>query len=350
MKSELALLPVDVEAITPRLVAQTLETVARGKAVFAQLFRENRDLIKEKGRKIVLPISAPAITILEDVAPGATIPPSTIAYTGLTIEVAKFGINFPLTKEALEMPRRDLIEDAFLEAGSKWAIILDNRAVRIAFDIKSGTITSWTGGTLGSTTLTPILEITSVSGATIKSVDYYEGKILLTSSVPAATVTFNYSNRLKDSGLYAPVYDAGTLKVWDVLQIRAKMIENSLTPDVLVVHDRDLPGLLYDASGAGIYLSSELYKPRLAGEIGKIMDLHIVSSLHMIEGAGILIDSSRLGWSVIKRPLEGRAEDKPEFDEVWYVLWAEREFGVTNERAIGLVTNAKTGDYSAADL
>jgi len=197
----------------------------------------------------------------------------------------------------------------------KLAEELDLRAQTIALDLKSGTITSWTGGTLGSTTLTPIVSISSVSpGATVSAVDYYDGKVLLSSSVPAATVTFLYSDRCKSSGLVVDASEKSKLTTWDLLKLRSTLLAASVSPDIVIVNSNEITTLLYD------------------------------------EGAAIMVDSSRFGYQVIKRELEAKKEDRPELDRTWYHLWTEREFAVTDDNAIGIVVNAKAGSFSASDL
>ena len=338
----------DVQAITPKQIGDYIDTIARGKAVFAQLFRENRDLTKIQGRKITLPRISAGATISSDLAPGDTVAPGTFSWTGLTIEVSKFGARLEIPREVIETPVRDVFKDILLDTGEEWAKVLDDRARTIALDLKEGTITSWSGGTLGTTTLTPIIQITSVSGATISQVDYYGGSIWLRDSVSAATVTFLYSDRCRSTGLYVSAVSPGMLLAHDILNIRRKLIESSMDPDVVLVNDKDLPTLLYDANASGIYTDITEYKDEaLNGEVGRIADLRLLTSVYTPEGVAIVVDSSKLGWDVIKRDLHGIKEDKPEYDSVYFHLWAEREFGVSNSLAIGVVVNANSGEYPA---
>jgi len=347
---ELALGTADVESITPKLIGKTVEDVARHKVVFAQLFRPLRDYINTPGRTIVVPKLSDNITVVSDVSEGETIGPSSFSYSAVTAQVSKFGIKIPVYKEALESPVRDVLKDALLFASEKYADEIDKRACTIALDLKEGTISSWEGGTLGTTTLTPIIEITSVSGATIESVDYYDGKVKLTGSVSAATVTFLYSNRCKSTGLVRDATTKGSVTVKDILELRASMIESSIYPDIMIIHSSDLPSLMSDGAAQGLFESAYEKEDTLNGEIGQLMDLRMLVSGSTKEGAVILVDSSRLGVDVTKRELTGIKEDKPEFDSVWYHLWAERELAVTDDNAIGVLVNVKRGTYKAADL
>jgi len=349
---ELALGTADVQAVTPRVIAKAVDYVSKRKAVFSQVFRENRDLEKTKGRRLILPNVTESITV-EAVTPGSSVSTSsTISYTGVTVDVTKFGIRLEVDNEALEMPVRDILKDFLYEAGRKLAEELDLRAQTVALDLKVGTITSWTGGTLGTTTLTPMIAITSVSsGATISSVDYYDGKVLLESSVSAATVTFLYSNRCKDTGLVVDASNKSSLTTWDILNLRATLLASSVNPDIVLVNSKEVSTVLYDPNVPDLFVNAKLYNEDLVnGEIGMIADLKLVESPLVPEGVAVMVDSSRLGHQVIKRDIEAEKEDKPDIDRTCYHIWTEREFAVVDNRAIGVVVNAKSGVYKASDL
>jgi hypothetical protein len=201
-----------------------------------------------------------------------------------------------------------------------------------------------------------MIAISSVdlSTGSISSVDYYDGKILLSSSVSTGTVTFLYSDRCKSSSLYVDAVDPGTLTIYDILNIRGSLIANSMRPDVVIVHPVDLPDIFLSQEAAGnAFIPSKQYANKedlLAGEVGQIVDLKLLSSLYAPEGVAIVADSKRLGWDIIKRDLTGTAEVKPEKDQTWYHLWAEREFAVSDDSAIGVVVNIKKNQYKASDL
>jgi len=72
----------DIQSITPKIISKTVDSVSRKKAVVSQIFRENRDLEKTKGRTIVLPNVTESITV-ESVSEGSSVSTSsTISYTG----------------------------------------------------------------------------------------------------------------------------------------------------------------------------------------------------------------------------------------------------------------------------
>jgi len=338
----------DVEAITPKEIADTVLDTVRHKTVISQLFQKNMDLTRVKGRSLVIPKLNNKLTVYSDVSAGSSIPASSLSYEGVTVEVSKFGIVVKVDQEALEMAARDLTKDLFRFAGEQLADELDRRATTIALDLKEGTVTSWSGGSIGAATA-PIIQITSVSGATIDSVDYYKGSIILTGSVSAATVTYLYSDRCRTTGQYVDVDTAEYLKVWDVLELRGTMTAHTIYPDILLVHPRELQTLLYDPDCMSLFTNVDSYQKTepLSGEVGKIGDIRVLASGNVPEGVGILVDSNRLGVEVIKRELDLQAKEKPSQDQVWYLIWSEREFGILDPYAIGIVVNAKTGQYRA---
>jgi len=314
--------------------------------------RENRDLVGPgKPHSISFPKKKTGIRAEWDVSPNQELTASTMPYEAVTITVKKGGVRVEITNEAIEAAMRDVIRDQIQEAAMVWADTIDTVALQTLLDVRSGSITTWTNGTVGSTTLTPIIKITSVTGATIKSVDYYDGKVLLESSVAAATVVFEYANRCKETGLYVDAKAKGSLSSWDMLIARAKMIGKNYTPTAAIFHDTDIPSLLYDEKVK--FLDVSAYGGRealLNAEIGKIFGLRVLTSTRSYEGVGIYVDTNHLGYDVHKRDLKGTRDDRPERDAVWYHFWGERGFGVVNDEAVCISVNHKTGDYPAADL
>ena len=350
---ELALGTVDVAVITPKVIAKAIEEIARGERVFAQFFRENRDLVGPgKPHEIVFPKKQTGISATWDVPPGGTVAATKMSYDATTIRVKKGGIRLEFTNEALESAMRDVIKDHIYEAGLVWAELIDDIAKTVMLDIRLGTVTfTAAAGKISETvpsTMAPILEIVSVTGNTLDRVDYYDGELYFAGTAPSSTIVFTYAYRPNSNTMTVSVQSAGTLSAWDMLAARNKIISHNRHPDVFIMNDADLPGLLYDNKVK--FLDVSAYggrEPLLNAEIGKIFGLKIVTTTRAPEGAGICIDSSRLGYDVHKRDLRGYREDKYEYDSVWYHFWAERGFGVTDDLAVALVVGAKTGDYKA---
>lgn len=353
MKSieELALGTADVAAITPKIISRTIEEIARGERVFAQFFRQNRDLMgMGKPHEIIFPKKQTGITATWDVSPGGTVQSSTMTYDATTIRVKKGGIRLEFTNESLEAAMRDVIRDHVFEAGLIWAEQLDSVAKTIMLDIAAGasTFTAAVGKTSETVPAAwaPILEISTVDGNTLDRVDYYDGELYFAETIPSSTITFTYANRPNSNTMTVSVLSGETLTAWDMLQARNKVIAQNRHPDYYIMNDSDLPGLLYDSKVTFFDASAYGSRTPLANaEIGKMFGLRIVTTTRAPEGAGIVLDSKRMGYDVHKRDLRGYREDKYEYDSVWYHFWSERNFGVTDDLTISLVVGGKTGDY-----
>jgi len=344
---ELGVGTADVAAITEKAIADSIEEVARGKCVYAQLFKVNRDLVgPNKPREISFPKKGTGISVSWGVAPGSSIAASSFSYEAVTVTVQKAGIRLEFTNEALEQAMRDVIKDHIYEAGLEWAEQLDDVAQTVALDLKRETVTI-TDGSIGTASNVPIMRIVSVNGGTIKSVQYDEGTITLTGSVSAATVVTEYSNLLKSTGQWVSASTPGSLSVKDILRAKGKMAGNHRTPDVLILNPVDLATLFFDPNAklvdASVYGKNEVL---LNAELGKLFGMKVLMSSRSPEGAAILIDTTRLGYDVRKRDLTGTREDKPEFDSVWYHFWAERNFGLVDTLAVAAVVNAASSDSS----
>ena len=87
-----------------------------------------------------------------------------------------------------------------------------------------------------------------MGGATILQVDYAEGKVLLDSSVATATVTFTYASKVQTSNLYISPSNYGTIKVRDVLDLRASLSANSIHADCVFLSDKDVSEFAFDAA------------------------------------------------------------------------------------------------------
>jgi len=353
---ELGLSTTNVNAITPKVIADAIDDVARHELVVAQVFRELKEPRKQNARRIEIPKYVNYVTISENVTPGNSIAASSFSYGAITVDISKSGIRLELDKEAIESPTRNILKDGLYLAGKEYSTEFDKIATTIALDLKTGTISSWTGGTIGTSTFTPIVSIlTASSGVTITNVDYPDGQVALASSVSAGTVTFLYSNIVKGTSRFKGVRDPGTLRVYDILDLRGTLVNSTIYPDVALVNDIDLPNLVYDAAqvGAEVFVNSRTYSDKeklLNGEIGQLLDIKLVKSGLVPEGACILVDTSRLGYDVTVRELEGEVEDRPEIDRKWYHFWGERGFKVSDTFAVGVLVNAKTGQYPAKSL
>jgi N4-gp56 family major capsid protein len=338
---DLALGTADVAAITPKVISATIEEVARGKRVFAQLFKENSDLMRTAGLEISFPKKGTGIAASFDVAPNTSIAPSSFAYDATTIRVKKAGIRLEFTTEALESALRDVIKDHIYEAGIVYAETIDDRAISVALNLTAVSSTVPAASTVIAGSY-PIWSVTTVSGCTIDGLDYATGTIYVTAagSVTPGTITYQYAERVYTSTLYVDAVADNTLSAWDMLAARAKIKGKNFNPNVVVINDDDVPGLLYDSNLK--FLDASAYGSReaiLNGEIGKVFGLKVVTSTRTATGHAVYVDTGKLGYYVRKRDLRGYREDKPEFDAIWYHMWSEGDFGVVNNNAIALSVN-----------
>ena len=89
---ELQLTPSEVEAITPKVIADVIQEIRREKAVWVQFFKTNRDLVRTGGDAVVFPKKKAGITVSLNMSAGQSLSASNITYDSVTISVKKHGI------------------------------------------------------------------------------------------------------------------------------------------------------------------------------------------------------------------------------------------------------------------
>jgi len=344
---KLALGTTDVTAITPDNISDAISDSARHEVVIAQLFNPINDFIDQGVNKVVIPNYKNYIAVSSNMGESTSISPSSFSYDGTTVTLTKLGIRIEITNEAKKSAARDLLSDALYMGAKEYAIELDKQAETVLLNLNVGSISSWDGGTLGTVTAgqSPIVEILTVGAGTIDSVDYYDGKVLLAASIAAGTVTFSYSNdrRVKDAT------GKGTLTITDILDLKSTMNESTIYPDMLLINASDMTNFAKDTAQTNLF-SYLLAKPGVTGNIGRILDMNVVTSGILPKGAAILVDSTKTGYDVTSRPLKGYEDDRPEIDSVWYHLWAMKGYAMYSTLSVGIITNLKVGTYQAADL
>ncbi len=345
--TELALGTTDVSAITAKAIAKSIEEVSRGECKIAQLFKVNTDLTADgTPHQIQFPKKGTGIAVTWGVSPGSTVSASSFAYDSFTITTQKAGMRLEFTNEALKQALRDVIKDHIYEGGLVYAETIDDVATSIMLDLKTQTATIATGS-LGTFANTPVFKITSAGATTISSVEYDTGVVTCSASITAGTVTSQYANNPSGTGMWVGATNAGSLTVKDIARVKAKMAAQHKHPDVLLFNDADYASLIFDPQVKFVDVSAYGSKETvLNGEIGKIIGLKCITSTRIPQGNAILVDSKRLGYDVHRRDFDGVREDKPEYDCVWYHFWGERNFGVADTYAVGLVCNAQTADYT----
>ena len=343
---ELGLGTADVAAITGKAIASTIEEVARGESKFAQLYKINKDLMADSTpQQIQFPKKGTGIAVTWGATPGSSISASSFAYDAVTVTTTKSGLRLEFTNESLKQALRDVIKDHVYEGGIVWAETIDDVASSIMLGLTSETAVITTGS-LGTFSNTPVYNITAVGAGTIGNVQYDTGVVTMAASIALGTITAKYANTPKGTTLWVGATNPGSLRAFDIARVKAKMVANHRHPNVLLFNDADYASLLFDTQVKFVDVSAYGSKEAVMnGEIGKLMGLKVITSTRIPQGNAILVDTNRLGYDVHRRELSGVREDKPEFDSVWYHFWAERNFGVVDTLAVGLVCNAQSADY-----
>jgi len=331
---------VSVTAITTKVISKAIQEVARGERVYAQFFKDNRDIMGQgTPHEISFPKKGLGVSASWDVAEGTSIAASKATYDATTVRVKKAGIRIQFNNEALESAMRDVIADHIYEAGEVYAELLDDVAKTVMLDLATETATITTGSlTTFSTTTGPIVSAVPQTG-TLSKVDFSTGVITISASLALDTVDIVYAgSSIAAASLWVDVATATTIVAKDVLLARDKIIAQNRHPSVCIMNDSDIPEFIYDTKVK--WLDAWAYRgqgPLLNAEVGRMFGLRVVTTTRAPEGVVAVIDTDRLGYHVHKRNLTGVREDKPEYDQVWYHYWSEENFGKTDDFSVGLV-------------
>jgi hypothetical protein len=329
---ELQLGTADVTAITPKVISETIEEIRRSKRVFAQFFRENRDLVGQKGREIAFPIKQAGVVFQSNLAPGDSLDASNITYTAKTIAVQKHGIGLGFYGEAIRQAMRDVIKDAVQEAGEAYADGMDTLALEAMFPTVTITATGGSTVTASGTIVIGVKTMTNASSIII--------------SDTGTSVVFSGAGSLV--GWYVPTSagarrvtaTAASLSAKDLLLARGDIIGYNFEPDVLVLPAKMLPDILYDP--AVKFVEASAYRGEgapLTGEIGRLWDMKVILTNRCPRYGAILIDSSNLGYEVTRMDLDLKRDEVTGMrnDMLYFWGFAERAYGVVNNRAYGAV-------------
>jgi len=108
--------------VLPKIILDEVEEAARAKRFGRQLVRLNEDLIRTKGRSLIIArlgaVSAGSVT--EGSAPGTTGEPTVT--TPNTITIGKIGLKAVITQEAIDSSNIDIIRMTIQEAGIALAV------------------------------------------------------------------------------------------------------------------------------------------------------------------------------------------------------------------------------------
>ncbi|MEM2262552.1 MAG: hypothetical protein QXK24_08890 [Ignisphaera sp.] len=338
---ELQLAPSDVQAITPKVLAATIEEIARHKRIWAQFYKENRDLMNKGGTAVEFPKKKAGVTAAWNLSPGQGPSASNMTYAAVTISVKKGGIGLAFRGEAIRQAMRDVIQDAITEAGEVWADTLDIVALEAMFPPYTTIATG--AATLDLGNKIPIGFKYVAGTGTLQVTSPTSAKIVVTGP---ATFSFWYIPETAAEG--EPIgakLVTNSLSAKDLLMARSAIIAKKYNPNVIVIHPDRLADILYDPTVK--FLEKSAYEgegPIYTGEIGRIWGLKVIVSNKCPRFGAVLIDTDRLGYHVIRKPLKLTRDDYTgmSIDTLYFWGFSEENFGVVNAQAYGAVALSGT--------
>jgi len=346
----------NITDLLPRVILEEVEEAARARRFGRNLVQINEDLVRTKGRSIV--IGRRATLTASSVAEGATPTQSDLSYTSNTITPSKIGVTVKITQEAIDGANLDLIRDHITEAGIALADkedqdILSTLLGKTAF---SEALVFTGGSTIGTFSFggtDPVLSITSIknpNGSDTLSAwtcDYFEGKIGSPSTFSSNTfwVTGYKSSRSN----FRDAITAASLSYEDLVGGLGVIRANKWTPDFILVHPNEVNDILKSSAfrDASQYGSPDVL---LKGEIGMISGVKVLVSTNMTEGVVLYIASKRAAWLALKRPVDLKRWDNPATDSVELYFYMEYGVAVTDETAVAISVNHMKSTVLARNL
>jgi hypothetical protein len=329
-------------SVNQEFISDKVLNLRNNKIVFSQLFEQIKQPNRFDFTKVPITLGSVEVNIIPV---GSTVPISSISFDSATVRPAKYGCAISVNKEAISSCSR-LTDILINELSTAIAKDSDTRAKDVALTIGYETITTFSGGTLGQSSNTPLLGVISSSIGTISisTIDFYSGKVLLSSSLDSGTIVFSYSS-LNNGQV---VNGQGSLNINSILTLRGQMLSNSVHPTVCIVNHKDVPPILL--SNSALFLPKQSYNNNtklLNGEIGSIVDLKLLTSPLVPSGNIILIDVNRLGYNVVASGLKTDVISQPASDSYLFQSLISDEFVLADSLAVGLVVN---GSSMSGDL
>jgi len=282
MKSLEELATIDETAITdliPKVILQEVEEAARARRFGRSLVRINEDLVRTKGRSII--IGRRATLSAASVSEGASlkaVDAGTLTYSSSTITPSKIGTHCGISQEAIEGCELNLIRDAVTEAGIALAQKEDEDIVT---------------------------------------------ELLTTSNTLNA----------EDIGTWSAD------KAYVIITTAASMIKaKNWAPKFLLIHPDEMRGILVSS----LFIDASKYgsnEPILNGEIGKLAGLKILVTTNISSGTALVVDSDRAAWMAVRRHVDMKRWDNPDTDAIELYFYMEYGVEVTDEDAVVMITN-----------
>jgi N4-gp56 family major capsid protein len=348
---ELGLGTADVTVITPQVIADTIEEIARYRRIFGQFYKTNKDLQNSGGKAVEFPKKGSGITATFSTSTsGVTLSSSSMSYAAVTITVGKGGLGLAFNGEAIRQANRDVIADGIAEAGEVWADTLDVLALEKMFP----TVTSSNSGgaTVAASLFIGLKALSSTSGSIILAGT--TGNSIITTG--ACTLTYWYIPATAAEGdtigCQTLAAQANSFTAKDILTLRSKIIGATMAPDILLMHPDRLTEILYDTTVK--FLEKSAYEgqgPVYTGELGQIWGMKVIVSNKVPKYGIIAIDSGHLGYEVWRKPLNMVRDDYTGLnkDELYFWGFAELNYGVVNAQAYGAIAMGPA-TYSLATL
>jgi len=349
---ELALQTSDVAAITPKVIADVIEEIARHKRIWAQFFKDNRDLERNGGSEVVFPKKGSGVTATFPVSAGTGISASNMTYSAVTIDIKKGGLGLAFQGEAIRQANRDVIRDHIEEAGEVWADTLDIVAFEAMFPSTTVSASGASTINLGSTLPIAFKSINGTDGTLYVSSTSASSIVL----ADGATIAFYYVPTSSPAGTIGSKrvsITGGSLSAKDLLLLRNDIIAKKRNPDVFVIHPDLLTDILYDP--AVKFLEKSAYEgegPIFNGEIGQLWGMKVIVSNKAPKYGAVALQSDKVGYHIIRKPLQLTRDDYTgmSMDVLYYWGFAEENYGVVNMDAYGAVALKGTFDLSELEV
>jgi len=337
---QLQLLPGQVEAITPKNIADIILEIRRQKAVWAQLYKENRDLMKNGGDYIIFPKKAAGITVQENMAPLSTLNASNITYNAVTISIAKHGIGIGIAGESIRKAMRDVVADQIREAGLVWADLEDRLALQAVFPL--GTTVSTGASTLAAAG--PIVGIYYASPNVSSIINTSTSGTIVFSGV--GTCSYWYV----PSGVVT-VSTSGSITAKDVVVARGKMQNNIVSPSVIMSAPERLVDIIYDPAAKFIEQAKSIGEGVPYNfQIGKLWDMNFIVSGRVPKLGVVLIDPNYFGYKVIREDLRLQRDEVTGMKQDALFYWGFGEFGYGNVTTDAYGVVYLTGTFPVSDV
>lgn len=333
----------DVTAITPKVIANVIEEIARDKVIWAQFYKVNTDLMRNGGTEVVFPKKNSGIVASWGVSAGTGLTASAMSFSAVTIPVIKGGVGIGIYGEAIRQSNRDVISDNLKEAGEVWASTTDVVAWEAMFP--STTATACNNGTFVAASISVLgikaVNPTTLTGFTIVNLGTSSSITYATDVV--GTITYWYTP--STCGYRGASAGASSLTAKDIINVKSAIGNYKYKPKVLVVNSERLTDLLYDANAKFLESGRDhVYN----GELGQLWGLKVVVNCYCSTFAAVMIDPDALGYQVVRKNLDMKRDEYTgmSMDCLYFWGFAEKGFGVVNARAYGAI--AVKGTYAVA--